>query len=462
VFPSPRSFPSVDVFPFTLELFLSRRCVFSYFYHSVFFFIALAVGVDIDYDLTDIKLKHVSIPSSTVKLVPNNKALVTLSDVKATVSMDWSYKATFITGSGSADDELKLDVSFYLQISRDSLGRPFIQVITTPSVDITDATITVHGGASWFYQICVDLFKSKIENSMAGAVASSLGSAINSIAARFSNEIPMSYGVAGLTLNYALTTNPVITNIYGVTTHEGQWSMPSKPAAHCALPPPALPQSYTAVGNGRDVAMCFADTFFTCAADLYFQEGLFSWVITNSTLPSTLPLKFNTSNENVRAIAPALYNKYPNMAFEVGVTATSTPVVTISSAATPISVSMVGNVSINVLTGGGKKALAAIVGFNIKGTGNMSFTPAGWVMGNLGQLVSHAKLTWSDLPGGIPASGIDAMNQLVLSALLRPQLDEWLREGIPVPKVQGLQFVSFAEQYLPHVVCVGTDFTFTG
>jgi hypothetical protein len=304
------------------------------------------IDITIDYKITDIKMTAFNFGDSTITLLPNVGVQLALPSTTCSLTMDWRYSVfqrtrlfwsytsdVDIHGSGGATDNLDLSITVLINI-QNSNGRP-LMVVSSIDVDITSFDIKVSGGAAWFYQTFVDIFKvhqnqrntflyfkGEIHDVLQNAISTELSSLISNEAQDFVNEVTLVYAMYPfLEVDYSLTANAEITAEYSATDHKGTFIWTPEMDT-CSYNNINLPLDYLT----SPITFVVSYEMIDCISKLLFDRDYMNVTILPEMVPDNSPIRLNSSDLNLRRLVPNLYATYPDVGLEVVVTAVSPPV----------------------------------------------------------------------------------------------------------------------------------------
>jgi len=325
------------------------------------------------------------------------------------------------------------------------------------NVDILSMNIYVHGGAWWFYQVFVDIFKGRIESIFQSALQSELVSVINQLSNYYLKKIPIKYQITpNLVLDYSLVSKPDVHSTWSTTDHLGNWIWTPKPS-NCMFQPPNLPES---LFPNKLFTFIVSETMGDCIGSILFEQDFLGGTITQSMVPSNSPIQLNTSDPNMRRILPNLYALYPNTAMDIYVYAIQTPNLTISAASKNLETSLVGLVRIQVQKNHTSEYLPVIflklslnVFTEISVSGNN-------IVGKISEIAHNTTLVTSTI-GPIDMRGVDDLVTLFIALGIEPIINNFLTKGFPIPDVGGVELVKAQIDYGNGYLRVGSDFVYT-
>lgn len=177
----------------------------------------------VKYELSSIQLNSLTLPSNTISVVPNVGLSLVISDSSSHVSFDWHYSSWLASDSGTGDVSIS-DTGISIEITITDQNGALHLSVDSASVDIKGFNLDLHGGASWLYDLFIDLFKGDIKNSIQSALQSALVEAVNTNANIALSKIPLKQNVGCcIYLSYALTQNPVFTSTYLTASENGEF-----------------------------------------------------------------------------------------------------------------------------------------------------------------------------------------------------------------------------------------------
>jgi hypothetical protein len=235
--------------------------------------------------------------------------------------------------------------------------------------------------------------------------------------------------------------------------------LPGAPALGCEIAPhpdlgiatnipvPPLPVPTPASMAAHDLAILLDATPINEALDwLYSEEQLFTYTVTPSLVPASLPLKLNT--DSFSGIAPAMTKQYPGEDLQILVNASARPYITfgdgILNVTAPIElVWSVCNKTIRdcnaVFDGPGltevfRIGLPARVGLTVKSAPGANGTTL--VTGNVPYIEAEMVLVSSNV-GAVTVSDLQGLVNLGISSAAIPKINAILNKGAAIPTTLG-------------------------
>jgi len=296
--------------------------------------------------------------------------------------------------------------------------------------------ITLHGGASWLYQIFVDIFMSEIESAAASAMESEITTEVNTVANQELATLPVNVTIQSdvlvdFSLMPAFPPNFVASQ-YIETHHTGEF-YDIKNSTEAPFKAPALPNIVPTKMAGIQVS----EFLINSGGFVFYELGEIAASIYPNEIPSDFPFQLNTSSFCV--LISALCKSYPNDAMMIDFSATQYP-----------------NVQIN--TTGALATLYANAGFNIYYAKNKTKTPvftigligyasgvamisgSNLLTGKLTYLSSNISLVSSQI-GKIDVKLFQKVVDALLGGLVIKELNTIFAKGLAIPVVDGVSFV---------------------
>jgi len=391
----------------------------------------------ISWQLTSLVLSGVQLPSTSVVPLPGTGVSVAMSNLGATVNLDWHYRKDswpHVSDHGTATVTVGGTFAYVNLHVYDAGGRPQVQV-ATDSLAIGSLDIKLHGGASWLYNFFIDVLHGKIKDAIQSSLQQGITNSINNgvnnalatmqITATIHNEAE---------INYEMTDNPTFAKNYVTLNQLGEFyevaspqECPNDICTYSAMPDAATTEM---------VQMVISDFVLDSASFVYFKLNKLVAYIKDKDIPSWAPIRLNTTY--FKYLIPPLYQLYPDNLLEIKVYATQAPEGTFTSSGALITA--LGNLEMDVVLSNGQLTPAFTLAGNMKLFGSASISGE-MIIGNLSFVTTNFSLAQSEI-GKFDATTLDSILNLLFSSGLVPAINEYLAQGIPLPIVQGLTFVN--------------------
>ncbi|ONK69264.1 uncharacterized protein A4U43_C05F21040 [Asparagus officinalis] len=403
--------------------------------------------------LANITVLEVSVSSSTVH--PGDTGVVIVaSGATANLSMDWRYSyRTWLTpveisDKGSALVQVE-GMQVGLTISMKTRNGTLQLTVLECGCSMKDLSITLEGGASWFYQGFVIAFEDQIRSAMESAITKKITEGTSKLDL-FLRSLPKEINVDNnVALNVTFMNDPIL----GDSSVEFDINGLFIPSDKVALPRNSYESSQTSIsclGAPRMLGISLDETVFTSAAAVYFQAGSMHWLVDkvpDQSLLNTASWKF---------IIPQLYWKYPNDDMELNITLISPPVMRIKPEG--IGATITAEMTANVLHKSESIPVACImVVVSVSGVVEIS----GNNLAGKAELNDFTlSLKWSKV-GNFHMYLIQGVMKVFLNTVFIPLVNSHLKQGFPLPIIHGftLQDAEILTSSSKIVVCSDVVFT---
>jgi len=408
----------------------------------------------VSYDISNIKITTFDFGDADLTLEPSSGLSILLSSATCQLTMDWSYHTVIVSGHGSAIDDLTMTINVELTLVEDQ-GHLSAQV-SDVSVDVTDITITLHGGNSWFYKIMVDIFHSKIQSIIQNVIQQQLSQSVNTMITNYALAAPTTYDFGnGLIFDYSLTQNPIVYDNFTETDHIGAWSLNS--VNTCTFSAQPIPE---VLGWYRTLTFLLSETLFDCLGYVLYMNGLQTQV-TPSDIPSNSPVQLNTGNDNMKKLLPNLYEYYPNSPMYLEITVIDPPVTNIET--TNFTLALKLNINVTVMDNQSVivPAFDMLVDTWITSGAGIDINDENItiITGQVTGETHNVSVLSSDI-GNVNVNSLYDLVSFFIRFGVLPTLDNMGDKGFPIPNMPGLTFI-FPEIFLEDgFLRASTDFLF--
>ncbi|XP_019854891.1 PREDICTED: bactericidal permeability-increasing protein-like isoform X1 [Amphimedon queenslandica] len=393
----------------------------------------------IDYELKNIKLSNLKIPTYSMK--PGTSGLtIALSSVSVSGKADWHYKQKSwpgISDSGSVDisaDGIAITISAVL--GSDSSGHPTLKT-TGCSFSIGGLHVTFHGGASWLYNLFSDNIADSLKSSLQGQLCSAATDAINKEANHALETLPIVEKVDDYSeVNYSLTKVPVFTSTYIETDHKGEFFLIAHPSEAPFTPNPLPPVN----ASDKMIYVWITEYLVNTAGFVYQESGILAYNITADQIPSSFPISLNTSS--FKFLVPQLFNAYPNMLMQLNIISVKPPLVQISPQM--VNLTLVGTLGVNVVYPNKTEVTAFVLAVTVYADAHVSIHADGTqeiVSGNCTLLKFDMSLASTSI-GQFSLAPLQVTVNALINAFVLPQANKYTMRGITIPMFDGVSFVN--------------------
>lgn len=289
-----------------------------------------------------------------------------------------------------------------------------------------------------------NLFKGPIASAIKKALQPQLCSLatteIDTVANQALAKLPLNISLGdNVDFDLGLLAPPVDTAAYLTTQHKGEFFYMKHPTDA-----PFVPPSIDVPASLPRMMYVWVTTFLADSAGyVYGQAGVLDFTITNKMIPAAIPIQLNTSS--FAAVAPGLAKAHPNAAMVLEFNALPTPVNT-SASTKGLNITLQFAADFLVVLPNGTKAPAfelnttTIAAGDVTCAQNVS-TNVWSVRFNLTEVSLGLTLRKSEY-GPVDAASLQELVDFVVQGILLPQLNSAGAKGIPIPMVDGVQFVN--------------------
>jgi len=332
-------------------------------------------------------------------------------------------------------------------------GRPVLTV-ASDSVSVNELNIHLHGGASWLYQIFVNIFSHDIKNAIAKALTQAITQNVDQGLNKALSTLPISEPIAKIAqIDFELLGNPQFTSNYMTVPALGEFYQLAHPQE---CPATICPRYSTPdILTSEMLQMVITDFVGNSASFAFFSLGQLVVNVTDKDIPSWSPVRLNTTS--FKYLLPALFQDYPNDLMQLRIYSTQPPNAVFS--AQGIQVVAPGNIDFNVILPGGSMTPAFTLTGWIQASGSAKLNGM-TLSGNLTYLRGNFTLLSSKV-GPFSVAVFDDLLNLLFSSGVVPAVNTIIGKGIDLPTVQGLTFNHPTLGFGPHYIYVSTDVTYT-
>jgi len=384
-----------------------------------------------------------------VKTLPGKGIELQILQVSASVTANWNYREhawPHISDHGSADIAIsQVSIVADIGFGANGAGEPTCNVLAS-AVGIGHFDIHLHGGASWLYNIIVDLFKSNIQHSIADGIRNAINGAINNNLNKVISTLPVKQNIQNLLLaDYSLVDSPRFAD-YLVLDCKGEFFDLKNPQEA-----PFAPQQIPDVQNTNvmvqfTIGQYVADT----AGFSLWKSGVLVFNINDSMIPPESPIRFNT--DSFKYIIPQLYNAYPSKFMQATFDPIASPIITFLSNGT-VEIFTQFEMSTFVIVNNTIPHVFTL-GINLTTEGNIHMNGS-LIIVNLYSADIGMWLLKTDI-GNFDISPLYNIAYLALSELI-PFANLYLNKGIPLPNIPGVTFLNPYIGYGSGYIFVNTD-----
>lgn len=381
--------------------------------------------------LSNITLDNIMVPSSTFNLGQDGINIVA-SQVEVNLTMNWkySYRSWFIpfivSDKGRALVKVKgIEVGSTLRLDEKN-GTLYLISMECGTL-VKDISITLDGGASWFYQGLVDAFEGRIRAAVESAVTSKLMEGITSLDS-FLQNLPKEIGIDNtVALNFTVMQTPVVGPTSISIGVEGLF-LGVRSSDVLLLPVYNLHPRISCSGPSKMLEIALSQAVLNSAADVYTNAGLLNWLV------DKLPEQSLLNTASWRFFVPQLYNKYPNDDMTLNISISSPPSITITLDG--VEAVVIADMVVDVVDGSDTVPVACI-SMVISASGSMGVSGNNITgVADLSDLT--LKLKWSNI-GNFHMHFIQAIVRTLVKDVLLPLVNQHLKRGFPLPIIKNFR-----------------------
>eukprot|EP00743_Colponemidia_sp_Colp-15_P001114 GILK01001226.1.p1 GENE.GILK01001226.1~~GILK01001226.1.p1 ORF type:complete len:490 (+),score=102.26 GILK01001226.1:33-1472(+) len=277
--------------------------------------------------LTDIYASDVrmDIAQSSISCAPPSGLTINGVGLAASIRFRWGFSTSVGGQSGdggatSAGSTLTGQVA----LGADAEGRPTLN-FNDVRVSLNNLDVHIDAGIlsqvlDWFIGTIKGMVKGNIEDIVAGAVRD----LANQMSAKELSTLSVHTAIPGspLAVDYGLSGIPSCAADYIVVPMKGAFYNADQTPTSPPVPAPAALPDYEA--QPHDVLMFISEYVANTAQYVYWEANALNHVLTQSDIPSDIPLLLNTNNFD--EMAPDMAKTYPNHEFQLECGAESAPI----------------------------------------------------------------------------------------------------------------------------------------
>ncbi|XP_071815637.1 bactericidal permeability-increasing protein-like [Apostichopus japonicus] len=411
----------------------------------------------IRYSLTNIHVTRFDIPSASISTVTDVGLKVSASGLSISLHGDWRYKLdSFIPVSDSGSFDVWIsDVTLYvtIEIGVDATGRPTVYSSSNDCAFYAGRVdITLHGGASWLYNLFDSEIADKIQDTLNHQVCQTV---INEVNTDLAEEVANIQIVASITdkaeIDYSLVTSPTF-DVTLTTSHKGEIYQKGN---HTEAPYeiPTIPSD---PDQSKMVFMWMTDYVANSAGYVLQNTGFFQYNVTQDKVPPSSKISLNTSEFAVEFLIPQLAKLYPDMMMQLNLNTTQPPLVSITP--DKVGATVTGDVAAYVIQPNNTLAYLFTLEATLKLSAKLGF--------------KQSSLTWNSsyvsadlrlLRTAIKDFKIDKLRlkfQLACKMFIIPKINDMGAAGVPVPSFDKYSLQNPELTQGKGFVKIGTDMVY--
>jgi hypothetical protein len=383
----------------------------------------------IEWRISNIRIYDIKLPDAEIRIVPGGIYFAILG-LGAQIDLEWSWKLSIIRDAGTGhvvfDCSAAIDLGFTSQNSR-----PHVNT-RSAKAQIGTFTIKISGGAAWFYEILVNLFKDQIkrevENAMINAITTAVNEGLNKEFAKMPIQVPISDSIG---INYGLVSDPIFTQFFTLAQKGEFYNLQNyDPCKHCKQP--AIPD----VATDRMLQLSITDYMLNTLTDVFLKKGDLHVIVKDENLPGWSPIRLTT--ESFKKLLPKMYELFPDKYLQMHIYATEAPIFTMKSVG--ITLVTLGELKMLVeMPNGLEHAFTLFLRVGCAGTAFLIDNKK--VSGNLTFVNMNAKVKDSAI-GEFDVTLLNELINLLFAKGLVPLANEYLKKGFDLPLFEDITIVN--------------------
>ncbi|KAK9151477.1 hypothetical protein Syun_009786 [Stephania yunnanensis] len=313
---------------------------------------------------------------------------------------------------------------------------------------VKSISISLNGGASWFYQGFVDAFEDQIRSAVENTISKKIKEGtikLDSLLQTLPREVPID-SVASLNVTFvnepSLGNSSIGVEINGLFTSKNNVSLPS----HYRK---SYQTSVFCKDREKMLGISLDELVFNSGASIYFDAGIMQWMVDkvpDQSLLNTASWKF---------LIPQLYRKFPNDDMKLNISFTSPPVIRIFP--DKIDATICSDMTIDVLDAN-EIVSVACVSVVVRVSGSVDI-----LNNNLAGTIDvddfSLSLKWSQV-GKFHMSLIQSLMWTLIKTVALPYANTRLRKGFPLPIISGFTLQSASITYVDSRILICSDVVF--
>ncbi|ELR16783.1 LBP / BPI / CETP family, Cterminal domain containing protein [Acanthamoeba castellanii str. Neff] len=399
----------------------------------------------INWQLQNIVISGLSLPQSSIAILPGRGVSVNIAQASLEITMDFHYREhhwPHIKGHGNlVIHGSGINIGVAVQVG-EANGKPTLAVISS-QCSIGNLSVKEHGGPSWLYNFFLKVLHNAIKNAAEKAVGSAIQNLLNDGGNRALQTIPFTEQFAGIAeVDYSLVSGPTFGPNYLTINSKGEfYYLPHKTP---------MPDEV----NGDMMQIMLSDFVPDSASFVFRESGKMTAFLKDKDLPSWSPIRLNTNSW--AHILPQLPQKYPNMEMQAEIVTTSPP--TASFAPQGIQVAGPGQIIVSVLPASGSPVNVFALNIQLSTSAKVT-VQNGRIYADLTYLNSPVTVAYSNV-GTINVSLFDNIIKTLSTDAIVPFFNYYLSHGINIPTIKGVTLINPTIVYGQGYLAIATDISY--
>jgi len=415
---------------------------------------------NVEMTMKDMKLNRLKVENSSVVFTTGNTVQVSFTGLSLDITLHWHYRESswpHISDSGSGEGSTShASGTVAFVVGSDATGHPTAK-FSTCGMDLSGLSISLHGGASWLYDVVISLFHSKIVHALESGLCKVLNNDIQLQLNQMLEEIPIQYDIdEHIAIDYSLgfPNGAYVTDDgFLVATSQGEFFPKGGQPGNAPGEPVAMPDAPTK-SQFQVMASEFTVESLGYTA---VQTGLAEMVVTKDMAPAMAKDFFST--DFYGQYAPGILDRFGAGAdVELFIALHETPDV-IFTQANGIDVKAGVEMTVRAMNSSTKafdNAFTLLLTCDVDGEAKVSDTT---ISGQLTDASATASLVQTQV-GTVDIDGFNDLIQFVLMTAI-DTANQLLAKGTPLPSIPGMEFVNPNILYRDGYLVVATDIHFT-
>ncbi|XP_007474439.2 lipopolysaccharide-binding protein [Monodelphis domestica] len=403
-----------------------------------------------EYEFKRIMIQSVELKNSKLELIPGEGLRASISNAFIHLKGDGKARKSILKVKGSFSMEVKgISISVDLKLGSDSSGRPTV-TNKQCSCHIAEVELDFSGRIGWLLNLFRDLIESKFRKILDEKICEIIKKSVASHLQPYLQTLPVIAKIDQLTaMDYSLEGPPQATYHSLDTPFKGKFFSRKSHQSLIPFEPPAMnfPEN-----QGLMVYFGISDCVFNMASQVYWEEGVMNFTITDDMIPPQFHIRLTTSS--FRALVPQLGKLYPNMQMELQMSTSSPPVMIFSPG--NVTLMPVMDLQAFVILPNSIRAPLFLL--------SMTTTVSATMGVNASRLISSVK-PGSKLTMELKDSNIGPINVPLIQAILNyytlstllPAINENLQVGFPLPLPKNIQLYDLLLQPYQNFLLLGAN-----
>lgn len=392
-----------------------------------------------EYNFHSLVIREVQLPTSQIKLLPNEGLALSVTDASVKISGKWKARKNFIKTSGNFVLSVQgLSISAGLKLSCDPATGHSTITCSSCSNHIDSIRVHVSGGhLGWLIQLFHKKIESSLQQTLNSKICQVVTKSVSSKLEPFFRTMPVTAKidkVAGI--DYSLLAPPTATT----EALDGQLKGEFFSLAHRSPPPFAPPTLALPTDHDHMVYLAISDYFFNTAGLVYQQAGALSLTLKDDMIPKKS--KFHLTTNFFGTLIPKVAKMFPDMSMQFLIRVSSPPHLTVSPAGLACTPALEAQ-AFAVLPNSSLAPLF-LLGMSANATVEV-YTVSNRLVGDLSMDQLLLELKHSDI-GPFSVELLQAVMNFIMPTTVLPKVNERLQKGYPLPLPANVQLFNLVLQ----------------